>query len=352
MSTMKHISRSLLYAGVTAAVAPIAAQAETTIDVYGYTKLDLIYDLDANLGDTTGGLGSLEPGFDSDTSSRAHARQTRLGVRVDSDTAWGDLKAVIEGDFFGGAANPFRLRQGYGEINGILAGQTWTNFMPIESYPGTVDFQGPAGIPFARVAQLRYTYDTGSGFKLSGSIEDDVSASSETGVVGESDHLAVTAAASYAFNGGFVKLAGIGRQLNGDTGDVDGFGINLSGNVQPWQGGSIQASYTTGEGIGSLLVFGGTDVDGDDAIETDGFTIGITQAVSEQFKIGAAYGLREIDSGAATDTESLETIHASAFYSPVSDVTFGLEYFTGERTLFDNSTAEADRIQASVQFTF
>ncbi len=342
MFTKKHISLGLLCASTAILTAPIAAQADTEIDIYGYTKLDLFYDPDAALGTTTSGITGLTPGFDSDSSSDAHAFQSRLGVRTTTSTALGDVKTQIEGDFFGNGGGGFRLRHANGQIGGLLAGQTWSNFMPIESYPTTLDFQGPAGLPFSRVAQLRYTSELGGGFSLSGSLEDDPAG----------EHLAVTAAARYTFDQGFVKVAGISRQLSGATETVDGFGVSVSGNAQLWQGGLIQASYTAGEGIGSQLVFGGADVDGNDAIETEGYSLAIWQDIGEQFKIGAAYGRREIDSGALDDLEELETIHLSAFYNPVENVTFGVEYFTGEVTQFDGETVEADRIQGSVQFNF
>jgi hypothetical protein len=341
MFTLKQKWPQLACAPAALLVAGTAGQAETTIEVYGYGKLDLIYDVDTDLGLTIFGLGSLEPGTDSESTSQAHAFQSRLGFRSNTDTAWGPLKTQVEGDFFGDGGGGFRLRHAYGEVGGILAGQTWSNFMPIESYPTTVDFQGPAGIPFARTAQLRYSHEFG-GLNLSASVEDD-----DAGA-----HGAVTAAASYGFDNGFVKLAGISRQLDGPSGNVDAYGVNISGNATPWQGGTIQASYTTGEGIGSLMVFGGDDLDGDTAIETEAYTVAIAQALNDQFTIGAAYGFRDIDSGAATDTESLETVHLTAFYSPLENVTFGVEYITGERTLFNDSTASADRIQSSVQFNF
>lgn len=338
----KNITLGLLCASTALMTVPIVAIADTEIDIYGYTKLDLFYDPDAALGTTTSGITGLTPGFDAESSSDAHAFQSRLGVRTTTSTAIGDIKAQIEGDFFGNGGGGFRLRHAYGEVGGLLAGQTWSNFMPIESYPTTLDFQGPAGIPFARIAQLRYTSELGGGFSLAGSLEDDAAG----------EHLAVTAAARYTFDQGFIKVAGISRQLTGDTETVDGFGVSVSGNAQLWQGGLIQASYVAGEGIGSQLVFGGADVDGNDAIETEGYTLAISQQINDQFKIGAAYGRREVDTGAFDDLEELETIHLSAFYNPVDNVTFGVEYFTGEVTQFGGGTVEADRIQGSVQFNF
>lgn len=342
MSITKHTSLGIMLASTAFLAAPITAHADTEIDIYGYTKLDLFYDPDAPLGTTTSGITGLTPGADSDSSSDAHAFQSRLGVRTTTSTALGDVKTQIEGDFFGNGGGGFRLRHANGQIGGLLAGQTWSNFMPIESYPSTLDFQGPAGIHFARIAQLRYTSDLGSGFQVSGSLEDDAAG----------EHLALTAAASYTFDQGFVKVAGISRQLTGATETVDGFGVSVSGNAELWQGGLIQANYVTGEGIGSQLVFGGADLDGDDAIETDGYTLAISQAIGDQFTIGAAYGRRDVDSGGVDEIEEIETVHLTALYNPVENVTFGVEYFTGEVTQFDGDTVEADRIQGSVQFNF
>lgn len=319
----------------------------TTVEIYGYAKIDFQLDLDSPLGSTIFGLANLDVDGARDRNTRTEVRQTRLGFRTSTDTDFGTLKTVVEGDFFGGGggAGAFRIRQAHGSVGGFLAGFTWTNFMPIESYPGTVDFQGPAGIPFARVGQVRYTHDFGNGFGVSGSIEDDVSA--------DATRFAVTAAANYTFDKGFVKLAAISREFQGVGGDdVSGFGFNLSGNYAPWEGGLVQASFTQGEGIGSLMVFGGADVFAGEAVETTGVTLAVNHAFNDKFRVGAAYGLRDIDAGAATDTEQLETVHLSAFYNPLDRVTLGLEYVTGERQLFDGRARRADRVIASAQFNF
>lgn len=320
----------------------------TTLRFYGYAKVDLLYDLDFSLGNTIFGVAGLDATSTPGEDFTGHAFQTRLGFDTTTETDLGTFRTKVEGDFFGAGGGQFRLRHAYGALGGFLGGQTWTNWMPIESYPGTLDFQGPAGIPFARRAQLRYTFEPGSGLKASFSIEDDPSALS--------DGPALTAAASYSFGNSFVKIGAVSRQFSGPGGDENGYGVNLSGNTSLWEGGSLQASYTTGEGIGSYMVFGGADLDAaGDAIETEGITLGLTQALGEKFSLGIAYGMREIDFSAGalgTDTEELETIHLSLTYSPIERVTVGLEYITGERTDFNGASFDADRIQASAQFNF
>jgi len=320
----------------------------TTLRFYGYAKADLIYDLDFDLGTTVFGIAGLGAASVRGENFRGQAFQSRLGVESITETENGPLVVKLEGDFFGSGGGSFRLRHAYGTFAGFLAGQTWTNFMPIESYPGTLDFQGPAGIPFARQTQVRYTHEFGNGFALSGSVENDPSA--------VSNRPSITGAASYKFGRGYAKIAAVSRELKGVGGTESAYGLNLSGNAQLWPGGGIQASYTTGEGIGSYMVFGGPDLDAaGKAIGTEGFTVGVTQDVGKKVTLGLAYGKRTLDFGAgtlATATKDLETVHLSLNYRPVKNLSVGVEYITGERRQFNGASFNADRIQTSVQFNF
>jgi len=316
----------------------------TTIELYGYIKGDLMSDSGFDLGDTTFGLRSigLPAGPAAGNFTHGHARQSRFGLRIDA----GDFMALIEGDFFG-TNNAFRLRHAYGEWNGILVGQTWTNFMPLDSYPTTVDFQGPAGIPFARVQQVRYTWENGTGLTLSGSIEDDVS--------GSSNSPAITGAVKYGFERGSVRLSGISRDIIVGGVDVNSWGVSIGGNVGLWQGGNLLANYTTGDAISDILAFAldGTALyTGGSEVQADGITIGISQDIGDQFTLLAAYGNTDLDRAAGADTKELETVHLTALYKPTDKITFGLEYFTGTRTQGDGIQFDADRVQFGAQFNF
>jgi len=76
------------------------------------------------------------------------------------------------------------------------------------------------------------------------------------------------------------------------------------------------------------------------------------QKITDKVSVNLTYGLRDIDTGAATATSELETVHVGVKYAPVNNVSLGLEYFTGKRTLFNGTSARADRIIASAQFSF
>ncbi len=317
----------------------------TSIELYGYVKGDLIYDSNYNLGNTTFGLRSigLPGGPAAGNFTRGQAKQSRFGFRIDS----GEFKARIEGDFFG-VANAFRLRHAYGQWNGILVGQTWSNFMPLESAPSTVDFQGPAGIPFSRVQQVRYSYNAGNGFTVAGSLENDVS--------GNSSQPAVTLAGQYSFDKGSIRVAGISRSVTIAGSSINPWGVTVGAVGKLWQGGTLVANYTTGDGISDELAFalgGNAQVIGGNAVGVDGITVGISQDIGDQFTFGVAYGRTRVDQTlVAIDTRQLETLHVSAWYKPVRNVKFGLEYFTGTRTQANGAEFSADRVQFAGQFSF
>ena len=121
----------------------------------------------------TASSASAISGGDSREHVRLHARQSRFRIKSKSDTAVGQVRTLIEGDFEGAGGNElfsnstsFRLRHAWGEWDitpntTIGIGQTWSNFMNLFAYPDTVDFFGPAGASFARQGQVRLTYTSG-----------------------------------------------------------------------------------------------------------------------------------------------------------------------------------------------
>lgn len=351
----------------------------TEFQVGGYVKADLIYDLDESTGDAFVPESISVTDDNDDERFRAHARQSRLFVKTKTPSEFGDVKTLLEGDFFGVGGNEvfsnsasFRLRHAYGEIGGLGAGQFWTNFMPIESYPGTVDFNGPAGIPFIRQTQIRYTQPVSDRLTISGSLENsEFSGRDANGTFSESTGLGIragldkfpdaTLAATYRGDSGLIKLAGVGRILGSPVGDDEafGYGVNLSGNTNLWEGGKLLGSFTFGDGVGRYILNGfGQDafVDANGDIETIGaygITAQVTQKVTDKVTLGLAYGRYEaLDTFGPNDLEEVNTIHASAFYKPTDRVTLGGEVIWGNRVNDNGDDDDALRLQTSVQLNF
>lgn len=354
----------------------------TIVEFGGYVKLDFTYDFKQGQGDTTSN-SALVPGAPDDGGFNAHARQSRFWFTTSSDTASGPLNTKLEFDFFGGGGNQAfsnsfqpRLRHAYGTWNGWLAGQTWTTFMPIEVYPNTLDFQGPSGIPFVRQAQLRYTFPAAGNVKVSLALESSEftgrnaagpvgqTTGTSSGVNADIDTLPdLVAAAVWQQGDALLRGSVVLRKLEAPSnlgGDDDtGWGINLAGGVPLWAGGRLVGSVTYGDGVGRYIIDGfAQDAFIDSAgnlrtIEALGATVQVTHQFSDRLTGGLAYGYYDVnDTFSPTDTETLQTLHASLFYNPTERLTVGGEVSWGSRELANGKTADAVRLQTSVQFNF
>ena len=316
----------------------------TSLTFYGYIKASFISDYDFDLGDTTIGLKNigLPTGPAAGNSTRAHLKETRLGA----DLRFGDVLIKYEGDFFGTNDINFRTRHAIIQWQGIMVGQYWTNFMSLENLGKTVDFQGPAGVPFARLPQIRYTHEFGDNWTLSASIEEDKS--------NEND-VHYTFAARKGFDNGMVRLAGLYRDTDISGTKVKGWGLSLGGWVNAWEGGRLSAIYTTGEGISDILSFGlngSALTTGGNEVGVNAFSFGIHQKVGEKWTLAATTGLTNLDVAAGTDTKKLTTYHFSAFYDVRHNVQLSAEYFTGTRKQGNGVSFDADRAMLAATFKF
>ncbi len=333
------------------------------LSFYGYAKLDAIHDFDYALGNTTGGMANIGLGSVKGSDDRLHAFQSRLGLRGSQETDLGKLSFAIEGDFFGGGGGSFRLRQAWGQLGGFMAGQAWGLWSPLAETPNVADFNGVGGIAGYRVAQVRYTHQLSETLSLAGAVEADY--------VSWGAKPALTAALTWkASDIGSVQLGAISRSLKRvGGGESDAWGATLSGNFRLWEGGLIQATYTKGEGVSSLLTFSafagqqagsGTntiyDLDNNgDAIGMEGLSLAVTQTLNDKVEIAAAYGLNDDDAYTgrlANHTDSLETLHLSLRYKPVKSLVVGAEYVMTERKDFGGNSFDNNRIQLSAQFNF
>ena len=326
------------------------SETASTIEIYGYVKADFIYDFGAELGNTTFGLVGLTDDDGGDFFN-ATANQTRLGLRTTTPTSFGDLETQVEIDFYGadgafstGGAEP-RLRHANATLGNVMVGKYWTTFMPLNSYPVTLDFQGVAGIPFARQEQIRYTHEAGN-YVAEFAIEDSN---------GSTNSPVAVAALAYDTDPLLLRVSGIYGQVDdGLGGDEDAYGFTLSTTAGLWSGATLDAAYTQGEGIASYMVFLGDDVNAaGEAIEIKAAYAGLTQEVGEKLTLRAIYGWRENDEvGPTNDFEELTSVHLNAQYQIVENASLGVEYFHGTLDRFGGESYDVDRIQTSMQIDF
>lgn len=349
---------------------------DTSVQLGGYVRLDAIYDLDQDLGDTLFVEGVDTSDDDSDASFRAHARQSRVFIKTLTPTSLGDATTHLEGDFFGGGGNEvfsnsrgFRLRHAYGTLGGFLAGQTWSNFMHFTAYPTTVDFDGPVGVSFIRQAQVRYTLPVGPG---------DLSIAAEnpeaTGFEGARDS-APDLTARYLWEGdtAAVETAAVVRRLTVDDENNDdstlGYGVMLAGNVKVTDSTKLMAGVIYGEGVGRYIytangaedgesAIGAAYVDGNgdlETIEAYGFNAAVAQQWSPKFSSSLSYGQVRGDRPEElfpTSTRTLQSIHFSHFYQVAEPVMLGFEVSRAYKELQSRESEDATRLQFSAQYNF
>ncbi|WP_253746352.1 MULTISPECIES: DcaP family trimeric outer membrane transporter [unclassified Ruegeria] len=323
----------------------------TTLDVYGYVKADFFYDFDFDQGDTAFVNVIGEPSAATDGTFGATVRQSRIGLRTTTPSGIGDIGGQLELDLFGsGGTAELRIRHANITIGDqFLIGQYWTNFQPLDTYPTSVEFNGPVGIAFARVPQLRYTGQLGGDAQFAVSLEENVSGSN-------SDDPVLTASAEYNDGTYIARGAVLYGKANSGSVEVDQTGFTASASVRPWQGGLFQVNYVTGEALGPYLIGLGDAIVGGQANDVDGYTVEFRQDLSPKWNVGIAYGRENYDLPTSTGTLSfteLETIHVNAFYKATDNLTLSAEYIYGERNDAPTGrTFDGSRVQLAAQLNF
>ncbi|WP_050602900.1 DcaP family trimeric outer membrane transporter [Ruegeria sp. 6PALISEP08] len=323
----------------------------TTLDVYGYVKADFFYDFEFDQGDTAFVNVIGEPSAATDGTFGATVRQSRIGLRTTTPSGIGDIGGQLELDLFGsGGTAELRVRHANITIGDqFLIGQYWTNFQPLDTYPTSVEFNGPVGIAFARVPQLRYTGQLGSNAQFAVSVEENVSGSN-------SEDPVLTASAEYNDGTYIARGALLYGKANSGNVEVDQTGFAASASVRPWEGGLFQVNYVTGEALGPYLIGLGDAIVGGQANDVDGYTVEFRQDLGPKWNVGIAYGREDYDLPTSTGTLSfteLETIHVNAFYKATDNLTLSAEYIYGERNDAPTGrTFDGSRVQLAAQLNF
>lgn len=350
--------------------------AGTKASLYGYAELNMIYDVDANLGPL---LVPQNVGLDSQDVAEGHfqadASESRIGLSTTTPMEHGgDMKVVIEGDFFG--SGNLRLRKAYGEWNGILAGQTFTNFPGFTGIYPTVDFRVPVGSSTARQAQLRYTTGNLSmaledGGNLGGSVASEVNVANGTPTAAASAKDSLPdVTIRYGSRGPTSYHASVVlRQLAVDTGTDDdsafGWGVSFGIAQALTDTLTVRASVVHGDGLGGYLnrnpgapayVVGGEV----ETIEATGGTLGATLKVGPgAITLGTAIAKADWDeavkdglTGAENANEEFRSTHLNYIWSSMKNITFGVEAAYHERELWSGASGDAIRLQGMAKFSF
>ncbi|WP_018719378.1 DcaP family trimeric outer membrane transporter [Arhodomonas aquaeolei] len=323
------------------------------------------YDFDENIGDATGGgfAGLTDDDDAPDGYTDLDASQSRIGFQTATDMSGSDLVTRIEGDFRGNGGGSFRLRHAYGTWNGLLAGQTWSNYNSFVGTTPKIDFGGLAGDAGyqSRLAQFRYTVGD-----FSVAVEDpqseiaDGDGSAPAGATGAKDSLPAFTARYEGNAGNFgYSFAGLVRQVEdaGENDDVTGYGAFAAGSYD-FGAVSVHGAINYLDGAGSYLYRSGAPDaywDGGD-LETVGAwggTVGVSVDAGPG-TINLSYGRTDIDDAEEAGTDE---VHENAFlnymWQPVERVTYGIEYaYYSADDMNGDDRGDANRISVAAQYVF
>jgi len=373
--------RMAIRATAAAAVLGVAGQAgavsfnagDYEMSVYGYARLNASYDVDSDqaLSTRSGSFDGLVNNDDApDGHFGADAFQSRIGVTTMTPQG---VKINVEGDFRGSGGGSLRLRHAYGEYNGVLMGQTWSNFTSFVGNTATLDFDsmpGAAGYQ-ARTAQARYT----SG-PLSIALEEPNSSFvSDAANLAQKDALpALTARLEDSAGGMSYSAAVLAHQVGYDTGSDDesavGFATFVAAKMALSDMITVQGSLSYTDGANSYLYRSGDNfgaasayVDGSGDVETIsgyGGTIGAGIDLGGGRSVNIGYGLVEVDWDDAEDdgvavadqSETNSAAMANYKWTPVQNVMMGVEYQFLKRENVNGDDGDANRILFAAQYNF
>ena len=363
----------------------------TTMSIYGYAKLDVIYT------DTEGGgkynyvpkavpLDS-EKEFLSDNAFTMHARESRIGFTSSTDTDWGKFNTKIEGDFYGTEGNErtsnshgFRLRLAYGELGNLRVGQDWSTFVDAGAYPEVIDFGYPVGRLFVLQPLIRWTqpFESGSfqfalenpeSYFLSKTLQEDGTTyvNNSIGGDGKDEYIPdIIARLNLTPSYGKYSLAAMVRRYSYATGlyNDDAWGAALAANgVFPTFGkDNIRLALNYGTGLGRYM-----RADFDDA-----FINPITHEIETNDQIGGfasyqhfwldslrstvaySYAARDNDLNSVTGSadKKYQSVHANLIWSPIPRIDMGMEYIWGYREVEKGEDGDINRFQGGFKYKF
>jgi regulator of replication initiation timing len=365
---------------------------DTRLKVGGYIKVDAIHDFnvsrDGNGEDIALFAAIPLDGSDADlkgSNTRLHARQTRVNFTTTTPTEQGNLKLFLEGDFFGSSGSQttsnrydFNLRHVYGQLGGVLIGQTWSNYMDLAAYPESLDFVGVNGNTLVRQTQIRYTHKPeGSNHSYSVSIENPqsefLSSSANSGTdSGIEEFPDFIARATFKGKFGHFAVKGVARKLEsfnsaGKVSDDEfGYALGVSGKIKLFDKGDVRFQLSYGDGIGRYI-FGlgavsqaaGFDVNTRslETVEAWGGYVSYRHWWDDRLRSNFMFGTTQVlDNPSflnpATTNKEIYSAHGNLIWSLNSKVDLGMEYMYGYRETESGAKGELHRGQFSANYKF
>jgi hypothetical protein len=390
---------TLLLSGETSSVraqsgpTPPDDSTKTRMEIYGFTMLDNGFDFEQNdplWFDTVRPtkLPAFEDEFGLDHRWFSSVRQSRLGVKTNTETKYGELKTIFEFELFGTGEQAgqtiFRLRHAWGELGHFGAGQYWSTFVDPDVFPNQLEYWGPNGLAWFRNVQFRWMPIQGDNELFIAA--ERPGASADGGRFADRIELqnilgrfpAPDFAAHYKVSRGWghVQIAGLVRRIDWDDTLADAF--NLSGHGTGWganltgaykiEKDTLKLSVTYGKGIENYMNDAPIDVGVElnptnrvtpvegELLPVFGMSAFYDKTWNDKWTSTAGYSRLDInnsDGQLPADFKSGQYALGNLLYNPTPDVMVGGELQWGQRKNNSDGWSFSDyRIQFSFRWTF
>ena len=305
------------------------------------------------------------------------AKASRINFKSDHTLSSGDkVSTFLEMDFYlspGGnervsnSYNP-RMRHAFVKYNDWLFGQTWSTFQDVSALPETFDFIGvPEGTTFMRQTMVRYT--KGNWEFAAENPETTITPNGGGARIVSDDGAMPDLIARYThrLNNGYIKVAGLARQLDYDIGGASDSESSLSLTVSGKHaignnGDDIRWMVTTGSGVGRYLglnTANGAVIDSDgnlEAIDQTGWFVAYRHIWNKKWRSSFMYSALSIDN--ETDltgtgvTKDVYSAHVNLLYEPIPKLTVGGEIMFAEREIESGLDGDMTRVILSAKYAF
>jgi uncharacterized coiled-coil protein SlyX len=349
----------------------------TLLRVDGSARADLIYDpRTPSMGD--GFVPSSIPiasGSDfSNINGSIRGSRFMADFRIPAGES-GSARTFIQYDFFGpnGTTAP-RLRHFYAQLNNLLVGQTFTNFMDPDAFGDELDNQGVNAAVSVRLPQVRYSFGLGGGASASVALEDpdssidfSIAGAAVTPTTSAPD---VTLHVRNEWERGHLQLASVFRDLgvefpDGTRKSTFGWGVNATGGIEVLGRDSIVLGLAYGHGIARYVGdIAGLGLDAAPESQTDLSlqALPLTAAYgsyqhywSPRLRSSATLGHVKVQN---TSFQPLTTYHKSTYsglnliWNPIGSLDVGAEFVYGWVEDKSGANADAPRFRITARYNF
>lgn len=312
------------------------------------------------------------------------AQRNRLGADLSHTTLFlslathnekvGDIKMYIKSNFTGNNGGyGFKLKQAWVSVGHVTAGLAPSTFQDGASQAPTIDSEGPSGQVGATNLLVRYKTKSFNGFSAAISAEmpdaEYTLAPSTTTIAQRVPDIPIYL--QYAWGGGdnHIRLSGILRELSyrdtaaGRNHFVTGLGGQLSGVSTIYGPLGVFGHVAYGKGIAEYINdFSGNGFDLVDdgtgklkAPNTLGWAAGLTLQPNSKVLVSAAYSQARVyglDHMPSDTYRYGQYATVTGYYNITPDLQVGLEYIWGRRSDYSGVSGHANRLEASVQYSF